>query len=150
MGNDAGETLERRLTWIGERKMSARSERDGNGLDRDIEALKERMKQFGVAIIRLVERFPAGRVAGIVSGQMVRSGTSVGANYRAACRARSRADFIAKLGIVEEELDETLYWLEVSLAIDFVVESDVERLIGEGDELLAIVVASIRTAKRKP
>jgi four helix bundle protein len=133
----------------GGEEMNAGNECSGKDPDRDIEALKERMKQFGLAVIRLVERIPQGRVAGIVTGQMVRSGTSVGANYRAACRARSRADFIAKLGIVEEELDETLYWLKMSLAAGFIAESDVNGLMREGNELLAIVVASIRTAKHK-
>lgn len=117
--------------------------------ERDIEALKERMKQFGLAIIRLAEKLPGGRIAGIIAAQMVKSGTSAGANYRAACRARSRADFVSKMGIVEEELDETLYWLEVSLAAGFLSRSDIDGSLREGNELLAIVVSSIRTAKRR-
>ncbi len=87
--------------------------------ERDVEDLKERMKRFGLAIIQLAEKLPAGRAAGVVACQIIKSGTSVGANYRAACRARSRADFVSKMGIVEEELDETLYWLEVSLGAGF-------------------------------
>jgi len=116
--------------------------------ERDVEALKERMKRFGLAIIRLAEKLPGGRIAGVISTQMVKSGTSAGANYRAACRARSRADFVSKMGIVEEELDETLYWLEVSLGAGFLSRLDVDDLLREGNELLAIVVSSIRTAKR--
>jgi four helix bundle protein len=72
--------------------------------ERDVEALKERMKRFGLAVIRLAEKLPGGRIAGVIATQMVKSGTSAGANYRAACRARSGADFISKMGIVEEEL----------------------------------------------
>jgi four helix bundle protein len=85
----------------------------------DVEELKERMKRFGPTVIRLAEKMPGSRAATVVSNQMVRAGTSAGANYRSACRARSRADFIAKMGIVEEELDETLYWLEVSIEAGF-------------------------------
>ncbi len=106
------------------------------------------MKRFGLTIIRLTEMLPAGRAAGVIAKQMVRSRTSAGANYRAACRARSKADFISKMGIVEEELDETLYWLEVSLGAGFLSANDTDPLVREGDELLAIVVSSIRTARR--
>jgi four helix bundle protein len=113
-----------------------------------VRELQERMKKFGIAIIRLAEMLQGGRAAGIIANQMVRSGTSAGANYRAACRARSRADFVSKMGIVEEELDETLYWLEVSLEAGFLSSKDTGDLMREGDELLAIVVSSIRTAKR--
>jgi four helix bundle protein len=115
--------------------------------DRDVEGLKERMKQFGLAIIRLAGKLPAGRIAGVIGTQMVKSGTSAGANYRAAWRARSRADFVSKMGIVEEEPDETLYWLEVSLGAGFFLPIDVDGLAKEGNELLAIVVSSIRTAR---
>ncbi len=115
---------------------------------RDIEELKERMKRFGLAIIRLVETLPSGRVVTVISNQMVRSGTSPGANYRSACRARSKADFVAKMGIVEEELDETLYWLEVLEGAGFLSQQKTEGLMREGDELLGIVVSSIRTARR--
>jgi four helix bundle protein len=136
---------------VGKGEWKGRRDREGLQMmqKRDIEGLKERMKRFGLAIIRLAEKFPAGRAAGIVASQMIRSGTSAGANYRAACRARSRADFVAKMGITEEELDETLYWLEVSLSAGFVAATGVNDLLREGNELLAIVVASIRTAKRK-
>jgi four helix bundle protein len=114
----------------------------------NIDELKERMKRFGLAIIRLVEKMPRSRSADVVSNQMVRAGTSAGANYRSACRARSKADFIAKMGIVEEELDETLYWLEVSCEAGFLLRADVDGVMREAKELLAIAVSSIRTAKR--
>jgi len=113
-----------------------------------VQKLQERMKRFGLRVIRLVEVFPKGRAAGVVSNQMVRSGTSAGANYRAACRARSRAECVSKMGIVEEELDETLYWLEVSLDAGFISKKEADGMIQEGNELLSIVVSSIRTAKR--
>jgi four helix bundle protein len=112
-----------------------------------VRELQERMKKFGLAIIRLGEMLSGGRGAGIIANQMVRSGTSSGSNYRAACRARSRADFVSKMGTVKEELDETLYWLEVSLEAGFLSSKDTDPLVREGDELLAIVVSSIRTAK---
>jgi four helix bundle protein len=72
--------------------------------------LKQRTKKFALDVIKFVELLPEGKAAVIIGGQLLRSGTSVGANYRAACRARSTADFIAKMGIVEEVLDESLYW----------------------------------------
>ncbi len=75
----------------------------------DKEELRQRMKHFAVCIFRLVESLPQGRVADVFGEQLLRTGTSVAANYRAPCRARSRADFIAKMGIVEEELNETMY-----------------------------------------
>jgi four helix bundle protein len=121
-----------------------KTERSG----RDINALKERMKRFGLSVIRLAEKMPKSRAAAIVSDQMVRAGTSAGANYRSACRARSRAEFIAKVGIVEEELDETLYWLEVSIEAGFLLQREADGAMREGRELLAIAVSSIRTAKR--
>jgi len=97
----------------------------------------------------MTEKLSNGRAANVIANQIIRSGTSPGANYRAACRARSKAEFIAKLGIVEEELDETLYWLEVLVEADFLPQKDADPLTKEGNELLGIVVASIRTAKKR-
>ncbi len=131
---------------LGGTVMSAKAEVARPG--RNINELKERMKRFGLAVIRLTEKMPRSRAAIVVSNQMVRAGTSAGANYRSACRARSRADFIAKMGIVEEELDETLYWLEVSIEAGFLSEEEADGAMREGRELLAIAVSSIRTAKR--
>lgn len=81
--------------------------------------------------------------------QLLRSATSVGANYRAVCRAKSRADFIAKLGIVKEECDETLYWIEMLAETNQVKQALVANLLKEGEEILAIVVASAKTARMK-
>lgn len=78
----------------------------------------------------------------------MRAGTSVGANYRAATRARSRAEFVAKLGIVEEECDEVIYWIEMIVALKLVDEARMANLRAEADELLAIIIASIKTARR--
>ena len=116
----------------------------------DIKALQERMKRFGLGVIHMTEKLPSTRAANTMSAQIVRSGTSPGANYRAACRARSKPEFIAKMGIVEEELDETLYWLEVLVEARFLSAVDAEPLSKEGNELLSIVVASIQTARKSP
>lgn len=77
------------------------------------DALKKRTKQFGLRVIRLVESLPKTKTASTIGGQLLRCGTSVGANYRAACRGRSKAEFIAKLGVVEEEADESAFWIEM-------------------------------------
>src|SRR5882672_8856886 len=82
--------------------------------------LVERTKQFALAVVTLVEDLPAGRTADVIGKQLLRSGTSVGANYRAACRARSRREFIAKMGIVEEEADESAFWLELLVEAELV------------------------------
>jgi len=113
------------------------------------EDLRRRTKLFALAVIRLVESLPKGRIADVLGRQLLRSGTSVGANYRAACRARSAGDFIAKMGLVEEELDESAYWMEL-LVEGRVAQMDmVEPLMRESDELLAITVSSIKTAKAR-
>jgi len=114
----------------------------------DIKALQERMKRFGLAVIRVTEGLPDTRATRILSSQIIDSATSSGANYRAACRARSKAELIAKMGIVEEELDETLYWLEVLQEASFISEQKAEPLHKEANELLSIVVASIHTARK--
>jgi four helix bundle protein len=97
--------------------------------------------------MRLTTSLPNTREANVISRQLIRSGTSVGANYRAACRARSRADFISKIGVVEEEADETLYWLELLLAAKIGERKRAEELLGEASELVAIFTATGRTAK---
>jgi four helix bundle protein len=111
--------------------------------------LKQRTKEFALRVIRLVEALPKGRTADILGRQLLRSGTSVGANYRAACRARSNADFISKMGIVEEETDESLYWMELLIEAELVQAVKLESLMKEANELLAITVSSIKTARRK-
>lgn len=110
--------------------------------------LKERTKEFALRIIEFVETLPRGRTTDVIRGQLLRAGTSVGANYRSSCRARSPADFIAKMGIVEEEADESLYWMELLIEAGIVKPENLEALMKEGDELLAITVASINTARR--
>jgi four helix bundle protein len=114
----------------------------------DKEELKQRTKQFALRVVRLVEALPRGRTADALGRQLLRSGTSVGANYRAACRAKSTADFISKMGTVEEEADESLYWMELLIEAGIVKADMLESLMKEGDELLAITVASINTARK--
>jgi len=111
--------------------------------------LKQRTKQFALRIIRLVEALPRGRTADVLGRQLLRSGTSVGANYRAACRARSNADFISKMGIVEEEADESLYWMELLIEAEIVEAVKLESLMKEADEILAMTVSSIKTARER-
>jgi four helix bundle protein len=110
--------------------------------------LKARTKQFGLRVIRLVETLPKTRSADVLGRQLLRSATSVGANYRAACRGRSSAEFQAKLGIVEEEADESAYWIEMLTEAGLVKKGLVEPLLHEANELTAIVVSSIKTSRR--
>ena len=115
------------------------------------EDLAERTFAFGVRVVRMVESLPKSEASRILGRQLLRSATSVGANYRAARRGRSRADFISKLGIVEEECDESIYWIEMLTATGVVPNKRVELLLKEAHELLAIIVTSIKTArKNKP
>jgi four helix bundle protein len=111
--------------------------------------LKERTKKFALKIIELVESLPKGRTADAIAEQLLDAGTSVGANYRAACRARSPADFISKMGIVEEEADETIYWMELLIEAKLVQESDISPLLEEANQILAMTVSSIKTARGK-
>jgi len=111
------------------------------------EGFRKRTFQFGIRIIRLVQALPKTDASRVIGSQLLRAGTAVGANYRAAARARSRADFIAKMGIVEEECDESLYWLEMLVELDLINADRSKELRSEGNEILAIVVASIRTAR---
>ena len=110
--------------------------------------LRRRTFRFGIRVVRLVQTLSKAEVARVIGNQLLRSGTAVGANYRAAARARSRADFIAKMGIVEEECDETLYWIDMLIELDLVSGTSCKELRAEANEILAIVVASIRTARR--
>jgi len=113
------------------------------------EVFKDRTKKFGLSIIHLVESLPRTRTADVIGKQILRSATSVGANYRAACRAKSPADMINKLKMVEEEGDETLYWLELLVESGIVPQTQLTTLAKEGDELLAMTVASIKTLRAK-
>jgi four helix bundle protein len=113
----------------------------------DKDELKQRTRNFALRVIGLVNHLPQDRVAEVLGRQLLRSGTSVGANYRAACRAKSTADFIAKLGIVEEEADECIYWMELLSEAQVVHLARLQPLMNEADELEAITVASIKTAR---
>ncbi len=112
--------------------------------------LKERTFEFGIRVVPAVESLPRSDVAREIGRQLLRAGTSVVANYRAAARAKSRADFVAKLGIVEGECDEAAYWMEVIIALKLLRPSRLAKLHAEAGELLAIIVASIKTARRAP
>jgi four helix bundle protein len=109
--------------------------------------LQDRTKAFALQVIRLVDSLPPNRTGEVIGRQLLRSATSVGANYRAACRARSPADFIAKMGIVEEEADECLYWMELLVEAGVVGGDRLKELMAETHELIAITVASIKTAR---
>ncbi len=112
------------------------------------EELKKRTKKFALEIIRLVESLPMTRAANTLGGQLLRSGTSVGANYRSACRAKSVADFISKMGIVEEEVDESMYWMELLTEAGIADPKKTDRLMNEASQLLAIAISSIKTARK--
>ncbi|MBU4263472.1 MAG: four helix bundle protein [Proteobacteria bacterium] len=109
--------------------------------------MKERTKEFAKRIIKLCRNLPETREARLIGNQIFRSGTSVAANYRAACRTRSLAEFISKMGIVEEEADETLFWLELLCEMEIFSKDQLLSVMQENNELIAIVVASIKTCK---
>ena len=111
------------------------------------EQLKERTKDFAIRIVRLFRSLPKTEEARVIGKQLLRSGTSVAANYRAVCRARSKAEFIAKIGIVVEEIDETVFWLELLTDTGIVQHQRMNSLLVEANELLAIFAASQRTAR---
>jgi four helix bundle protein len=111
--------------------------------------LKQRTKEFALRVMRLVRSLPKTVEGRTIGGQLIRSGTSVGANYRAACRARSAADFVAKLAIVEEEADESVYWMELIVAGGLLARERVESLLQEANELVAIATSSRRSASLK-
>ena len=111
------------------------------------EELKKRTKQFAIRIVRLYQALPKKDEGRVIGRQVLRSGTSVAANYRAACRARSKAEFVAKIGVVVEEIDETVFWLELLVETGIVARSKMESLQKEATELLAIFAASQHTAR---
>lgn len=108
---------------------------------------RNRTFQFGIRSIHLAESLPNKTVAQIVARQLIRAATSVGANYRAAIRSRSRADFVSRMGIVEEECDEAAYWIEVLLELGLTTEQRTKELQREANEILAVTVSSIKTAR---
>jgi four helix bundle protein len=111
------------------------------------EQLRDRTKKFALRVIRLFRSLPYKPDAQVLGKQLLRCGTSVAANYRAACRARSKAEFIAKVGIVVEEVDESVLWLELLTESGIVPEEKASRLLLEARELTAIFTASQRTAR---
>ena len=110
--------------------------------------LKDRTKLFALRVIKLVNSLPNSAAGRAIGNQLIRSGTSVAANYRAACRGRSKAEFISKLGIVEEEADESCLWLELIIESDLMEEKLVATLLKEANELTAIFVSSRISAKQ--
>ena len=110
---------------------------------------KDRTKKLALRVIRLVGALPENLAGQIIAKQILRSATSVGANYRAACRAKSTADIINKLKIVEEEADETLYWLELLVEAELMPETRLSGLMSETDEIIAMTVASLKTLRTK-
>ena len=112
--------------------------------------LKERTKQFALRVVRLCTALPKNAVTDVLSRQLLRAATSVGANYRAACRARSRAEFVSKMAIVEEEADECGYWIEMLTESGQIDPERVEALKAEANQLTAIAAASRKTARGKP
>ena len=109
--------------------------------------LKERTKQFSLDIIRLVSSLAHNVTAEVLGKQILRSGTSVGANYRAACRAKSKKDFINKLAIVIEEADETQFWIELLVSAELIERDKAATIWKEADELIRIMTASSKTSK---
>ena len=110
--------------------------------------LKERTKQFALRVMRLVDSLPSTPKGRAIASQLVRSGTSVAANYRAACRGRSKAEFIAKVGIAEEEADETTLWLDLIIEDKLLPEQKIASLLKEANEVAAIMAASCISASR--
>ena len=117
------------------------------GMSQQSEALKERTMSFSVNVLRLIDRFPRSIGAEVVGRQLAKSATSVAANYRSACTARSRRDFIAKLAIVVEESDESVYWLDLIIRVQVVAVPSAADLRREAAELRAIFSRSLSTAR---
>ncbi len=113
------------------------------------EELRKRTKAFALRIIRLYRALPRNTEAQVIGKQVLRSGTSVGANYRAVCRARSQAEFVARMGLVAEETDETVFWLELLIDAGIVAKRRLDGLLNEARELTAIFSASTQTARRR-
>ena len=114
----------------------------------DSETMKQRTKEFAKRIIKVCRALPTTEEARLIRAQLFRAGTSVGANYRATCRGRSKADFIAKMGIVLEEADESLYWMEILVETEIMKADLLGSLMDEANQLVAILVQSLNTAKQ--
>jgi four helix bundle protein len=115
----------------------------------DEKIFKARTKKLAVAIIKEVNKLPHSLAADVIAKQLIRSGTSIGANYRAACRAKSTPDMINKLKIVEEESDETEYWLELLVEAELVSQEQIKTIYKEIDEILSMTVASLKTLRNR-
>ena len=115
----------------------------------DENLFKRRTKQLALRIIKVVESLPKNRTADVLGRQLIRSGTSIGANYRAACRGKSTADVIAKLRIVEEEADQSVYWMELLIESGLVSGAQLTELLRETNEIIAMTVASIKTLQKR-
>jgi len=113
----------------------------------DEKTFKTRTKKLAVAIIKEIDKLPRSLASDVIGKQLIRSGTSIGANYRAACRAKSTLDMINKLKIVEEESDETQYWLEILVEAGIVLQAQITDIYKETDEIIAMTVASIKTLR---
>ena len=113
----------------------------------DADELRRRTKKFGLDVIKLVESLPSSQTGKVIGNQLLRSALSVGANYRAACRGRSKADFISKVGITIEETDESQHWLEMLGEAGLTSQEKLKPLAKEANELIAILTASAKTAR---
>jgi four helix bundle protein len=111
---------------------------------------KARTKDVALGVIKMTETLPNRRAADVLARQLLHSATSVGANYRAACRSRSTADMISRLSIAEEEADESIYWIELLTDAGFVAQKKIAPLSREIEEILRMIVASIKTLRRRP
>ncbi len=112
--------------------------------------LQNRTKRMAINVIRLTKKLPLSQEGKVISNQIIRSATSVASNYRASCRAKSPKDFISKMGIVEEECDETIFWLEIIEELQMITEiGELTIIKKEANEILSITVASIKTVKNK-
>jgi four helix bundle protein len=109
--------------------------------------LLQRTKSYVLRVIKVVQALPRDDVAKVLGKQLLRAGTSVGANYRAACRGRSAADFIGKLKIVEEEADESLYWMDLLVESNIMPQRRLAALMCEGNEIVSMIVAAIKTTR---
>lgn len=116
----------------------------------DEKTFKSRTKKLAVAIIKEVDKLPRSLAADVIAKQIIRSGASIGANYRAVCRAKSTPDMINKLKIVEEESDETEYWLELLTEAGLVHQNQIAGIYKETDEILSMTIASIKTLRARP
>jgi four helix bundle protein len=115
----------------------------------DEQEFKDRTKKLALRVIHLVESLSTSRTSDVIGKQLLRSGTSIGANYRDACRAKSTADMIAKLGTVEEEADESLYWMELLVDAEIMPVARLAGLMQETNEILAMTVASAKTLRSR-